>query len=157
MSGRQRWTVGVAVIVLLGMGLVVGIAEMSTRAVSVQSRLRRIENDAALSAIPPGATLIEADGNDCPDAPGVGPSFNWRYSYAGDQDAVFSFYDRRLKRDGWDPAAPSASDTGDERSAAEHYSKSYGRWRARATVRFQSRREFGLGVSVDDQPPQGCG
>jgi hypothetical protein len=148
--------VGVAVVVLLGAGVAVGILEMSTRAVSVDSRLRRIESDPALSAIPPGATLIEADSNNCPDAPGVGPHFNWRYSYGGAEASVFSFYEHTLERDGWEPAPPSASETPEERRAADHYEKSYRGWQARATVRFHSRSEFGLGVSVGDEPPRGC-
>jgi hypothetical protein len=153
MSGRRRWGVIAAVVVA---GVAVAAWALWPRSVGIVERLRTVEGDAALSVIPPGATLIEADGNDCPDAPGVGPYFNWRYTYKGDQDSVFSFYNERLKKDSWDPVPPPASDAASPRYPAQHYAKSYGSWEAHATVRFYGRKEFALGVSVDDKPPKGC-
>lgn len=154
-------------VVLIAVGVVSAISAFSTPDdVSVPERLRIVERDRALSAIPPGATLLGEGGSDCPDY--GGPYYMRNYSYAGAPDSVFRFHDRRLKEAGWKPLTPSTttspvpatssnpptSTSGSTSTSLSppprrtppqdpptsySYSKSYDRWEARATVQLRPR------------------
>ena len=168
-------------IVLIAVGVVSAISAFSTPDdVSVPDRLRVVERDRALSAVPPGATLKNEGGNECPDY--GGPYYIRHYSYEGARDSVFRFYAQRLKEDGWEPLTPSTTTppppTGYSPSSTTvgtstslvvppptqpqapptsySYSKFYGKWEALATVHFSTtglRRRpqpFQLTVTVAD-------
>jgi hypothetical protein len=161
---QPRFVRVIVPIVLIAVGVVSAISAFSTRDdVTVPERLRIVKRDRALSAIPPGATVKNEGGNECPDY--GGPYYVRHYSYEGARDSVFRFYAQRLKEDGWEPLTPSttappsptsgnspSSTTGGASTSlatpwptqpqppptSNSYSKSYGKWEALATVHFST-------------------
>jgi hypothetical protein len=186
-SGRSARTAAIIVLACLA-GAVIAIWAFSARTVSIGERLRIVARDPAVSDIPPETRRTSASAHACLEVPGFGPYFAWHYSYTkrGLLDSVFRFYDERMKKDGWElltssttTAPPLTSTTslspvtrgGTTTSwlppisnsrghdLTTRYSKSYGSWKAQATVQPEGSRErkgFSLVVVVDDEAPKGC-
>ena len=110
-------------------------------------RLDRVEADAGLALVVPGATLVASERHECLDS--TPPRFQRRYRLAGPETAVRDFYARRLPEHGWRP-----EDSAGERFLA--FGKDFGDWTARAVVGV-SPPDVVVLADVAAAPSAGCG